>query len=105
MVMDKLYDLERIARERGAFTEKIHVNDPDGIQRIKMRYAVWAIAYYIGSNRTTVKWEKAFEKANSEKLLAYVIRSEDESDEAYYRRTTEYLQRYCGLDLCGEHDV
>ena len=55
-----------------------------------------AIAYYIGTGRSTTDWECALLKATPEKLLKAVGEKSGSTTEGI-AAITNYLGRYCGL--------
>ena len=54
------------------------------------------INWYVWTGRATVQWIKALSKANPSKLLAYVLKGGQATDDRI-RSVTSYLTRYCGL--------
>ena len=66
-------------------------------QRASQRDAYYAIAWYITTGRATTAWIKAVGKANPRKLIAYILKQEDQSVSAQVNATTTYIRRYCGF--------
>lgn len=54
------------------------------------------LCWYIWTGRATVQWIKALSKANPGKLLAYVLKGGQSTDDRI-RSVTSYLTRYCNL--------
>lgn len=95
--MESLYWLEAAARQSGAFSNGLNVKIPEEKALYTMRCVVYAVSYYITTGRASSEWEKAFSKANPQKLLAYAVKNGSASDAEYIKRITSYLRRYCGL--------
>lgn len=55
-----------------------------------------ALAWYCNTGRSTVAYEKALAKANSQKLLTAMLRGEQSVD-GQLASARAYLTRYCGL--------
>ena len=64
-----------------------------------MKWAGDALAWYIHTGRAYRDWIIAFAKANPKKLLAYMAKGDDHSDQAMIDRATAYLKRYCHLEI------
>lgn len=95
--MESLYRLESAALQKGAFSRSLNVKIPEEMLLYTMRCIVYAVSYYITTGRASSEWEKAFSKANPQKLLSAVAKSGSASDTEYIKRVTSYLHRYCGL--------
>ena len=55
-----------------------------------------AIEWYVGTGRSTWRFDKALKRANPEKLVRYM--GDDGNYHSAIKKAKRYLQRYCGLE-------
>lgn len=63
----------------------------------RVKWAGYAVAYYIVSGRATSDWIRAFLEADTRSLLDYMASGRDLSDKGLMRRAHTYLKRNHGL--------
>lgn len=87
MVSDTLYNLWSAA-EFGHETPE---------ERADYRDAYYSVEWYVSTGRAPLAWEKALARADPKKLLAFILKGDNQSVDGQVARATAYLERYCRL--------
>ena len=65
----------------------------------RIKWAGYAVAYYIVSGRAPTAWIQAFQSADVRAMLEYMASGRDLSDKGLMRRAHTYLKRNHGLSI------
>lgn len=69
-------------------------------EKILLYYAFDAIEYYVKTDRASIPWIYALQRANPYKMLSFMAKKDDSSTMGMIKAATEYLRKYCRLETC-----